>query len=49
MRRTLDAAVRGEVEIEGPILAALADLPAEELDAMLRGFAAEHGAAALPR
>jgi hypothetical protein len=46
-RRTLDAAVRGEVAIEGSMLAALAGLPSQELDAMLRGFAAEHGAAAL--
>ena len=46
-RRTLDAAVRGEVEIESPILTALADLPSGELDAVLREFAAEHGAAAL--
>jgi hypothetical protein len=46
-RRALDAAARGETELDGSTLAALAGLPAEELDAMLREFATEHGEAAL--
>ncbi len=47
-RRTLDAAAHGTGEIDGGVLAALAGLPADDVDAMLREFAAEHGAAALP-
>jgi hypothetical protein len=47
-RRILDAALQGAGEIEPSALAALARLPAGELDAMLWEFAAQHGAAALP-
>ena len=46
-RRALEAAIRGERTLDGAALAALARLPADDLDAMLRDLAAEHGAAAL--
>lgn len=47
-RRSLDAAARGETELDRATLAALADLSPGDLDVMLREFAAEHGSAALP-
>lgn len=47
-RRALDAAARGEAEIEGSTLGALAGLPAEDLDTMLREFGTRYGAGALP-
>src|SRR5262245_50051910 len=46
-RRALDAAVRGEAAVDDSTLAALAGLPDEDMDAVLREFAAEHGASAL--
>jgi hypothetical protein len=47
-RRRLDATLHSPGDIEPSALAVFARLPAKDLDALLRGFAAEHGAAALP-
>jgi hypothetical protein len=47
-RRRLDAAARETGQVDGDTLTALAALPASDLDGVLREFAADHGAAALP-